>query len=331
MLPRTFWGFLPGDKKVVVVGLGRSGRAAATLLKRLGHDVVVSEIEDSPRTRGICGELGRQGVGCELGRHSPQMFGGAGLIVVSPGARADLACLQYAREKGIRVIPEIELAASLCPAKIIAVTGTNGKSTTVSLIGAALRGGGKKAHICGNIGNPFSGEIGNIGRDDIVCLEVSSFQLQTIDKFKPYVAVILNISPNHLNRHRDIGEYFVAKKRIFANQDRRDWLVLNKGDLRLAGLGCGIRPQIKFFPDDLRINGVTLNANQAAALSVAEVFGVSGEGCLEAFRDFGGLEHRLEFVANIRGVDFVNDSKSTTVASLGWALRKISRPIVLIA
>lgn len=319
------------DKKVVVAGLGRSGVASAILLKNNGARVFVSDIKDDIDTRKNKENLGRYAIEVELGKHSPYLFENADLIVVSPGVKYDAKCLNWARAKNIPIISEIELAAGLCPAAVIAVTGTNGKSTTTALIGEILKSAGRKVHICGNIGKAFCGEIAKIAKDDIVSLEVSSFQLETIVNFKPKVSVILNFNRNHLDRHKDLEEYLSAKKRIFMNQDKGDWTVLNKDDPAIRNLACETQAEVKFFESLLNINGLRLNANQAAALRVSELFNVACEDALGAISNFKGLEHRAEFVDTISGVDFINDSKATTVDSCAWALSNIYKPVILIA
>jgi UDP-N-acetylmuramoylalanine--D-glutamate ligase len=214
----------------------------------------------------------------------------------------------------------------LCPATIIAVTGSNGKTTVATLIGKLLEAAGKKVFTCGNIGRPFCGELQKLKEGDLVCLEVSSFQLETIDKFKPKVAVILNFSPNHLDRHKDMQEYLEAKKRIFKNQDKTDYLVLNENDPVVKGLAQEARAEVTYFKEK---DG--LNPNEAAALTVGSLFGVDKKTCRDVFANFKGVEHRLEQVAEIKSVEFINDSKSTTVEATAWALKTLPRPVILIA
>ncbi|MDP1853365.1 MAG: UDP-N-acetylmuramoyl-L-alanine--D-glutamate ligase [Candidatus Omnitrophota bacterium] len=319
------------NKKVVVVGLARSGVASAILLKSAGAKVFVSDIKDDVDTRNNKEELEAQQIEVELGKHSPGLFCGADLVVVSPGVRFDALCLNWARAKNIPVIGEIELAASFCPAPIIAVTGTNGKSTTTALIGEILKLSGRKVHICGNIGKAFSQEAVKIAKDDIVSLEVSSFQLETIVDFKPKVSVILNFNRNHLDRHKDMDEYLMAKKRIFMNQDKDDFTVLNMDDAVLKNLACQTKAEVRFFESSLDIGGFKLNANQAAALRVGEIFKIEKKDALGVIRGFKGLPHRMEFVDTVSGIDFINDSKATTVDSCAWALKNIYKPVILIA
>lgn len=319
------------NKKVVVAGLARSGIASAILLKSAGARVFVSDMKDDADTRSNKEELGARGIEVELGKHSPELFYGADLVVASPGVRFDALCLNWARAKNVPVIGEIELAAAFCPAPIVAVTGTNGKSTTTALIGEILKLSGKKVHVCGNIGKAFSQEVVKVTKDDIVSLEVSSFQLETIVDFKPKVSVIINFNRNHLDRHKDMDEYLAAKKRIFMNQDKDDFAVLNMDDAVLKNLACHIKAEVRFFGSSLDIGGFKLNTNQAAALKVAEIFKIDKNDALGVIAGFKGLPHRMEFVDTISGIDFINDSKATTVDSCAWALKNIYKPVILIA
>lgn len=319
------------NKKVVVVGLARSGIASAILLKNIGAKVFVSDIKDDADTRSNKEQLRREQIEAELGGHSRECFENADLIVTSPGVRFDAECLNWARSKNIPVISEIELGFRLCPAEIIAITGSNGKSTTTALIGEVIKLTGKKTHVCGNIGRPFCGEIEKIAKGDFVILEVSSFQLEAVVDFKPKVAVILNFNRNHLDRHKDLEEYLTAKKRIFANQDKSDWTVLNRDDVAVKSLAQEASAQIKFFNSSININGLTLDANQSAALTVGEIFGLNRKDILKVISSFRGLPHRREFVDTVRGVDFINDSKATTVEACRWALNNIYKPVILIA
>jgi len=226
----------------------------------------------------------------------------------------------------IPVISEIEFAADLCPAKIIAVTGSNGKTTVTTLIGKVIEAGMRHAFVCGNIGTPFSSLVDKLNQNDFVSLEVSSFQLEKILKFKPHIAVILNITKNHLDRHKDMQEYLDAKKRIYMNQDGSDFLVLNSEDPVLNGWAREAKSKVVFFG-----RSAGLNPNEAAVLAVGSVLGLSRDKILRVFEDFQGLEHRMEFVAEIKKVKFINDSKATTADSAKWALENLSCPVFLIA
>ncbi|RKY29041.1 MAG: hypothetical protein DRP74_09275 [Candidatus Omnitrophota bacterium] len=189
-----------------------------------------------------------------------------------------------------------------------------------------MKEAGRKAFICGNIGRPFSAEVNNMKAGDFVSLEVSSFQLEKISEFKPKISVILNFSPNHLDRYKDIREYLAAKKRIFMNQDEGDYLVLNKKDRIIKSLAASARARVVYFQEK-----AGLNPNQAAVICVGRLLGIDQEICCKVFQEFKGIEHRLEDVVQINGIRFINDSKSTTADSTLWALRSINSPIILIA
>lgn len=319
------------NKTITVFGLARSGLDVTLLLSQMNEvsNIKVTDINNNPTIRENAKKLDSS-IEVEMGRHSENFIKDSDIIVISPGIRTDLPILEWARKQGIKVIGEIELGFLLCPAPIVAVTGTNGKTTVTTLSSQVLKLTGKNVHLCGNIGNPFSREITKIKKDDLVCLEVSSFQLETIETFKPKVVVFLNLSPNHLDRYNNMQDYLSAKKRIFMNQDDADWAVLNYEDELVRNISKELRSQVLFFnsKEDKKEN---LNSNFLAALAVGGIFGVKKEKCLEIFRDFKGIEHRLEWVRNIDGVDFINDSKSTTIEATIWALSNINRPIIMIS
>jgi len=312
-------------KKITIVGLARSGLASANLLYDSGARVSITEKQDNDAIRLNAEKLKLKNINLELGRHTPEFIRGRDLIVVSPGVPLEALPLVWAREFNVPVISEIEVASILCPATVIAVTGTNGKTTVTTLIGKILEADGRKAFICGNIGSPFSGDLDKMTESDFVSLEVSSFQLETIQTFKPKISVILNFSLNHLDRYKNAGEYLKAKKRIFMNQDRSDYLVLNSQDQVVKELADESKARVVFF-----CATENLNPNQAAVLSVGSILGVKEKSVLRVFSEFTGIEHRLEHVTEINNIEFINDSKSTTVDSTLWALKNISRPIVLI-
>lgn len=314
------------NKKITVVGLARSGFASANLLYDLGANVRVTDHQENSSTHSYAAKLKAKNIKVELGRHSQEFVAGQDLLVVSPGIPDTALPLILAKQFGIPVISEIEVGWILCPATVIAVTGSNGKTTVATLIGKILEAKGKKVFVCGNIGNPFCGEIQKMQRGDFVSLEVSSFQLERIREFKPKISVILNFSCNHLDRYRDLEEYLNAKKCIFMNQDKYDYLVLNSQDRIVKKLSDETKAKVVYFSQTK-----DLNPNQGAVLKVGSILGINKELCLNVFREFKGIEHRLEYVTEINNVTFINDSKSTTVDSTIWALKNITQPIILIA
>jgi len=331
------------DKKVTVAGLARSGMAAAFLLKSRGAEVYATDCGNSGDLRKNAKSLRKKGIKVEIGAHTRGFVKGKDLMVISPGVPEDSPVFKWAAEERVLVIGEVELGYLCCEAPIVAVTGTNGKSTTTTLIGAILKKAGRKAVVCGNIGDPFCGEISKARKDSIVVLEVSSFQLESIRKFRPYISVVLNISQNHFDRHPDLRSYIGAKARIFANQKKSDWAVLNYDDPLVRGLKTKTKARKIFFSrkkgvpkmvcrkEELKIKGEHNIENVLACLCVASIFGVKSEAIRKALVAFKGLEHRFEHVADIGGIEFINDSKGTTVLATMMALESCDKPVILIA
>ena len=315
-------------KKVIVAGLARSGLACANLLYDLGADVSVTDNQDNDSTRSRALQLKSKNIKVEMGRHSQDFMIGRDLLVVSPGIPDTALPISWAKQYKIPMISEIELAGALCPATVIAVTGSNGKTTVTTLIGKILEAKGERVFVCGNIGNSFCGEIEKMKMGDFVSLEASSFQLEKIQEFKPKIALILNFTCNHLDRYKDLHEYLAAKKRIFMNQDKSDYLVLNGEDPLVKELAKEAKAKVVYFSRERKPD---LNPNQAAVLAVASILGINKELCLEVFRNFKGIEHRMEYVTEINNITFINDSKATTVDATVWALKNVSSPLILIA
>lgn len=320
-------------KKILVAGLARSGAAAAVLLKENGFDVFVSDMNDSKHIREQAALLSSKGIPFETGRHSEEKIKESALIVLSPGIPDTSIVVRLAGKSGIPVISEIELGYLFCPAKIIAITGTNGKTTVTTLIGLLLKAAGHKVFVGGNIGNPFCAEAGKIGKDSYAVLEVSSFQLERINKFKPFISLILNLTPDHLDRYKGVEQYLGAKKRIYMNQDENDFLILNEDDPLLRPLEKETKARVVFFRNEITgsRNGLVLNPNHLAVMAVAAAMKIPLSLCLEIFADFKGVEHRVESVRSVGDVLFINDSKGTNVDSTIWALKNMARPVILIA
>ncbi|MBU0547479.1 MAG: UDP-N-acetylmuramoyl-L-alanine--D-glutamate ligase [Candidatus Omnitrophica bacterium] len=313
-------------KNITIVGLARSGLACANLLYRLGAFVRVTDIKDNAQTKEFATRFSSRDIQVELGSHSEDFIRQADLVIISPGVPSCARPIAWAKEFDKPVIGEIELTSMLCPAEIIAVTGSNGKTTVATLIGRILAEFGKRVFVCGNIGNPFCGEVGKMEKGDFAVLEVSSFQLETIKNFKPKIAVILNLTPNHLDRYNNMQEYLDAKKRIFMNQDKNDFLVLNADDPYLKAIASESKSKVSFFTKE---GG--LNSNQRAVIAVGKILSIKLENMLSVFQKFKGIEHRMEEVVEINGVKFINDSKATTADSAIWAISSIFSPIILIA
>ncbi len=358
----TLRGMNLSGRKALVVGLGESGLAAAKWLAQQGSHVTVSErLTGSDLDKEALADPLRSGIKLELGGHNVKTFTETDLIVVSPGVPLDIEPLSVARERGISIIGEMELASRYLKTPSIAVTGTNGKSTVVRLIGDMLLKGGKSVFVGGNIGCPLTRYIGGEQRADYVVLEISSFQLDTTQTFSPLVAVILNVSPDHLDRYADYDSYARSKQRICANQGPGQILILNDDDPLLSRLqpkngptvlryGLRDRPGLYAFLDNGQIRAkipgeqmITLDldrftlpgdhnkANLMAAAVASLALGIFPSAIQEVIDRFEGLPHRTELVETVRGVAFYNDSKATNIDATIKSIASFSRPVVLIA
>ncbi|ACY49574.1 UDP-N-acetylmuramoyl-L-alanine--D-glutamate ligase [Rhodothermus marinus] len=350
-------------KRVTVVGGARSGLAVARLLRKAGAEVFLTEQQPAPP--GLEATLDALGVRYEFGGHTPRALE-ADLMVISPGVPSTAPLVQQARRIGLPVYSEIEVASWFCRAPIVAVTGTNGKTTTTSLIGYIFRRAGRRTIVAGNIGYPFSDYVLDTTPDDVVVLEVSSFQLDHVATFRPRVSVLLNITPDHLDRYNyNFNEYAQSKFRIFANQRGEDVLVYNHDDelirmaaerahrkrgLRVLGFsqrtelpaGAFVRDgylilrieqqeEVLMHANELALRGRHNLYNSLAAAVAARVMEVRNDVVRESLASFEGVPHRLEFVRELDGVRYVNDSKATNVNAVWYALESFSCPIVLIA
>jgi UDP-N-acetylmuramoylalanine--D-glutamate ligase len=344
-------------KRIVVVGAARSGIAAAALLARRGATVTLADLKpDLPEASS----LAAQGVALALGPHDPKLFTGANLIVLSPGVPLRQPVLTRARRAKVPIIGEIELASRLLRGRIVAITGTKGKSTTTTLVGRILAADGRPGSVAGNIGDPLSAKVDASTDETIHVVEVSSFQLETTETFHPWIAALLNLSADHLDRHASLREYAAAKARVFANQGPSDWVVVNADDapaVRLVGRK-GIAPRQFFSLDrpleqgtvladgwivsrvpgradvpvlpvtDVQLIGRHLLSDVAAATTVALLAGASPDAIRSAVAGFGGLEHALERVQVVAGIAFVNDSKATNVESARRAIESFDGRLV---
>ncbi len=349
-------------KRVLVVGLGKSGVASAMFLKDMGARVTVSDTKTEEQLAGeipIATLLDR-GIVVEAGHHGERTFRDQDLIVVSPGVPIDVPQLAQARQHGIAIIGEIELAARFLRGRIVAITGSNGKTTTTALAGDVLAGSGRDVQVAGNIGTPAISMIPTSSDNSYNVLEVSSFQLETIETFHPFVAVVLNVTPDHLDRHRSFEAYAAAKARIFENQTAADYAVLNAEDETCVRMARQTKAELRWFSRvhevqagafvrdgnmvwrdaggeraimpvaELGLKGAHNVENALAAVGVGMIAGCEPERIRRAVAQFKAVEHRLEYVAIINGVEYFNDSKATNVDATIKALESFPANIHLI-
>ena len=346
------------DKKISIIGAARSGLASALALKELGAKPFLSEFGPAEKFADAIKAMDKNQIPYEFGGHSDRVFDCI-LMVTSPGVPANSEILIKALKKNIKVISELELGSQLCSGKVLAVTGSNGKTTTTSLIGEIFGHSQFKGIVAGNIGMPFTGVVRNISQDEWAILEVSTFQLEWIDKFKPDVAVVLNITPDHLDRHGSMENYIALKLKIFANQNGTDKAVLNADDKNLNAFksvsktftfsssqaienGCFVENGKLYLSEkggrreiidinEIKIKGPHNLANACAAAACCAAAGIDINSIAAGLKSFAGVEHRLEDAGLIGGVSFINDSKATNVDAVYWALRSVFPRVVLIA
>jgi len=338
--------------RVLVVGLGRSGRAAVELLRSRGAQVRATDLR--PPEPDVLRRLDECGVQFRL--QTPEVFQQVEWIVLSPGVPADLPELEAARRRGARVIGEVELAGYYLQGPVLGITGSNGKTTTTALAGHILRHCGIAAQVGGNIGTPVCALVETSRPDQWNVLELSSFQLETVERFRARVAVGLNVTPDHLDRHRTFENYAAQKARLFRTQTAEDFAVLNRDDPTCVGWAAGARAQVRWFslrgatPEgaclaegrlwlegrafmeagEVPLRGLHNVENVLAAALAARLAGAAPEGIRDAVRSFPGVEHRLEFVRRLRGVEFYNDSKATNVDAARKALEAFATPLWVI-
>ncbi|MGH9401680.1 MAG: UDP-N-acetylmuramoyl-L-alanine--D-glutamate ligase [Terriglobia bacterium] len=348
------------NKRVLVVGLARTGRAVAQRLSREGAVVTVTDLRPPASFDFALKELAAQKIGLELGLHRPETFLSQDLIVVSPGVPWDMPQLDAARKHKIQVVPEVEAASWFFQGTLVGITGTNGKTTTTTLLGKMLEGSGFQTYVAGNIGVPLISAVDLYSPESIVVAELSSFQLEAIQNFRPQIAVLLNLTANHLDRHRTFEAYVSAKAQIFRNQQPDDYAILNADDPVVMSLEQAIASQKVFFsmehdlPEgvllsggrilyrvghlerdlfeerEIKLRGKFNVQNVMAAAAAACTLGADFKAIRSVVREFAGVEHRLEYVTAIRGVAFYNDSKATSVDAAAKALSTFDRGVHLI-
>lgn len=348
-------------KTVLIVGLARSGVAAAQVLVKSGAQVLANDIKDETQLDEKIKLLSAVGAKLYLNMPPDRLVSQADFIVISPGVPIDSPFVEIARKSGKEVISEVELAYRLCKAPIIAITGTNGKTTTTALTGEILRFSGFTTHVVGNIGIPFVSKVHEIMAQDIVVAEISSFQLEAIRFFRPFASAVLNITEDHLNRHKTFENYIAAKARIFENASNSDYVVLNADDDRVSELSRRINSKVLFFSrkkelnrgawlekgiitvnlddgkvpichiDELLIPGEHNIENALAAVLLCSIAKAPYNDIVRALKRFRGVEHRIELVECIRGIAFYNDSKGTNPDASIKAIKAMKGQTVLIA
>lgn len=348
------------NKRITIIGAVRSGLGAAKLAKQLGAIPFVSDAGSEEKLKSSIEILQKEKIDFEIGNHTEKVFD-CDLMVVSPGVPSDAEVIKNAKSKKLKTISELEFASWFCKGNVIGITGTNGKTTTTSLCGYLFNECGVKSYEAGNIGLAFSEVANEAKENEFVSLEISSFQLDLIDNFKPKVAMILNITPDHLNRYENsVEKYASSKLRIFENQDENDFLILSKdSDLlnqyfkkakskifffstkKKVSNGCYLEnDEVKFVQNnvveftckvsEIFIKGEHNIQNAMAVIIAAKIFNLNNKKIVEALKSFKGVEHRLELVREIQGIKFINDSKATNVDSVVVALKSFDEQIFLI-
>lgn len=343
-----------------VIGAGKSGVAAALLAKRLGHDVFLTESKPKEHYPEAAQTLHDNGIEAEFGGHSARALASAECVITSPGVPPHAAIIVDAEQRNIPIISELEFASRFLDNPIIAITGTNGKTTTTTLTAYILNQAGKPAVVTGNIGTPLSSLVHTVDTSTIIVVEASSYQLDRIDTFCPDVAVILNITPDHLGYHGSFTHYCKAKWKISLNQNRKNVLILGADDSPSSECAAYTKAKVLHFGknpkqqgaflrdgriifnhelqeeelmsiDELRIPGIHNAYNSMAAALAARAFEVRNENIRDSLMSFSGVEHRLESVRTLHSIEFINDSKATNINATWYALGSFARPIVWIA
>jgi len=348
-------------KRVLVMGAGISGVAVAKIAKRLGAQVALSDTKPEGKLGAVPGELAQAGIKLISGPQEPAILTGVQLLIPSPGISINHPLMRQAAARDIEVISEVEFAFRVTAASFVAITGTNGKTTTTTLTGEILKKAGKKVVVGGNIGIALSEAVYNLADDAIAVAEISSFQLEGVKHFRPHACAILNLTPDHIDRHGTLQVYQETKERIFARQTEADFLVLNYDDPVVRGMAQRAPSRVIYFsatqvlPEgayvregnivlalngeretvcpvaEMGIRGAHNVQNALAACALAKTCGVSTAVMADTLRNFQGVEHRLEYVAEIGGVKYFNDSKATNPESAIVALQAFTEPVILIA
>jgi UDP-N-acetylmuramoylalanine--D-glutamate ligase len=349
------------NRRYLVVGAGISGIAAAKLAKKMGASVCLTDAKEEADIKYDLAALRAVGIELALGEQTEALLTDVDCIIVSPAVPIGIALLQKAKQKGIAVISEVEMAYRLAQAPLYAVTGTNGKTTTTTLLGLLLKERYEKVGVGGNIGNPLCEEVTRVGTDGCTIAEISSYQLEGVEAFHPHIAAVLNVTPDHIARHGSVDVYQSVKERIFSQQTDEDFLVLNYDDARTRSMAQRAKSQVAFFSrqeilsqgafvkdgwiviawenqqypvcpvDDILIKGGHNVENVLAAVMVAFFADVALEKMARVLKSFAGVEHRIEPVKVVNGVAYYNDSKATNPESAIKAVETFAGHIILLA
>ena len=347
-------------KKALVCGMARSGIAAAKLLKRLGAEVTLQDMKKREDIAADVLNLENEGIVLYTGANPDDIACEQDIIVLSPGIPCDLPFIAAAEAAGVSVISEVELAYGLTECPITAITGTNGKTTTTTLTGEIMKAVYGNTAVVGNIGIPYSEEVERLTEKDWVVAEISSFQMEKAKEFHPHISAVLNITPDHLNRHKTMEVYIAMKERVFEKQTAEDFCILNYGDEACRKMADKTAAKVFFFSssekleegiyldgenievrwnginetlinvNDLQILGVHNHENVMAAAAMAICANIPLDIIRSVLKSFAGVEHRIEYVATVDGVDYYNDSKGTNVDASIRAVLAMKKPIVLI-
>ena len=347
-------------KKALVCGMAKSGIAAAKLLKRLGAEVTLQDMKKREDIAADVLNLENEGIVLYTGANPDDIACEQDIIVLSPGIPCDLPFINAAEEAGVSVISEVELAYTLTKCPITAITGTNGKTTTTTLTGEIMKAVYGNTAVVGNIGIPYSDEVERLTEKDWVVAEISSFQMEKAKEFHPHISAVLNITPDHLNRHKTMEVYIAMKERVFEKQTAEDFCILNYGDEACRKMADKTAAKVFFFSssekleegiyldgenievrwngicetlinvNDLQILGVHNHENVMAAAAMAICANIPLDTIRSVLKAFAGVEHRIEYVATVDGVDYYNDSKGTNVDASIRAVLAMKKPIVLI-
>ncbi len=348
------------DKKVLVIGMAKSGISAALYCNKKGADVTVSDSKTKEELKDVLEPIYKTDIKLELGKKADDLIDGKDLIIISPGVPRDISSLIKADKLNIPVIGEIELAYRFCKAKVLAITGTNGKTTTTMLTGAIMKEYSNNVEIVGNIGVPFADKVDDLNEKGWAVAEISSFQMETAYEFKPFVSAVLNITPDHLNRHKTLENYVSEKEKIFRNQKENDFCILNYDDEYCRKMAQKTKAKVIFFStkeileegiylqndviklkfsnieqDLLNINEMKIFGNHniqnaMAAIGITYSAGVPKDIIKKVVTEFKAVEHRIEYVATVDGVEYYNDSKGTNPDAAIQAVKAMKKQTVLI-